>query len=157
LVRQFRRDQDFEQDIRNAFNGTGFMSDGNYNSGTRSTSLGEPKAYLSAELDALAAYVSSLTRVHESPYRNADGSMTADAVAGAAIFNSPSVGCTACHRSSQLTDSELHGAPFLLHDVGTLTAGSGKRLGGTLTGLDTPTLKGIWRQRLICMTAPPRR
>ena len=36
------------------------------------------------------------------------------------------------------------GAP-LLHDVGTLGPGSGQRLGGTLTGIDTPTLHGVWR------------
>jgi cytochrome c peroxidase len=29
--------------------------------------------------------------------------------------------------------------------VGTLRATSGQRLGATLTGLDTPTLRGLWR------------
>ena len=33
----------------------------------------------------------------------------------------------------------------ILHDVGTLGPGSGQRLGGALTGLDTPTLRGLWR------------
>ena len=32
----------------------------------------------------------------------------------------------------------------MLHDVGTLTAGSGMRLGGALPGLDTPGLRGLW-------------
>jgi cytochrome c peroxidase len=32
----------------------------------------------------------------------------------------------------------------LLHDVGTLGPGSGQRLGAALTGLDTPTLHGLW-------------
>jgi cytochrome c peroxidase len=31
-----------------------------------------------------------------------------------------------------------------LHDVGTLGPGSGKRLGQTLTGIDTPTLHSLW-------------
>jgi hypothetical protein len=35
-------------------------------------------------------------------------------------------------------------ANFILHNVGTLSATSGKRMGGTLTGLDTPTVKGVW-------------
>jgi len=32
----------------------------------------------------------------------------------------------------------------LLHDVGTLTAGSGRRLHESLSGIDTPTLHGLW-------------
>ena len=136
--------QDFENDIRYAFEGTGFMLDTDFNTGMRSQPLGLPKAGLSASLMAPAAYVASLKRVPLSPFRNPDGSLTADAIAGRAIFMSASTGCANCHRGPQLSDSELHGNPFVRHDVGTLTAGSGKRLGGPLTGLDTPTLKGIW-------------
>ncbi len=44
-----------------------------------------------------------------------------------------------CHPAPTYTDS---GAA--LHDIGTLTAASGSRLGGPLTGLDTPTLLGAW-------------
>ena len=33
----------------------------------------------------------------------------------------------------------------MLHDVGTLQATSGHRLGETLEGLDTPTLRGVWQ------------
>jgi hypothetical protein len=45
-----------------------------------------------------------------------------------------------------LTDSQFvdPGVP-LLHDVGTLKPGSGQRLGAPLTGLDTPSLHGLWR------------
>jgi hypothetical protein len=32
----------------------------------------------------------------------------------------------------------------VLHDVGTIKPSSGRRLGQPLTGLDTPTLKGLW-------------
>jgi cytochrome c peroxidase len=31
-----------------------------------------------------------------------------------------------------------------LHDIGTLTPSSGRRPGDTLTGIDTPTLRGVW-------------
>jgi hypothetical protein len=33
---------------------------------------------------------------------------------------------------------------FLVHDVGTLGPAAGTRLGDTLRGFDTPTLKGAW-------------
>ncbi len=147
--------QDFEHDIRDAFGGNGLMRNEDYNAGTRNTPLGAPKAGLSADLDALAAYVASLTRVNSSPFRNPDGSMTAAALAGEAIFNSAEARCAQCHVPPKYTDSRLdpddftHGIAaspggFLLHDVGTLKPGSGKRLNDTLKGLDTPTLLGVW-------------
>lgn len=130
--------QDFENDIRTAFGGTGFLSDADF-AATRDP-LGPAKANRSASLDALAAYLSSLTKSHTSPFRNSDGSMTADALAGKALFESAAVGCATCHSGPQKTDS----AQRLLHNVGTITAASGKRLGQTLTGFDTPTLLGVW-------------
>ena len=80
--------QDFENDMRGPFGGKGFMRDADFNAGTRSKTLGDRKAGISPSLDALAAYVSSLAQVNASPYRNADGSFTADAAAGELIFNS---------------------------------------------------------------------
>jgi mono/diheme cytochrome c family protein len=151
--------QDFEHDIRGPFGGTGFMADADFGEGTRSTTLGDAKAGLSLELDALAAYVSSLAQVHPSPYRNPDGSLTDDGAAGRGIFQRPEVGCARCHGGPDFTDSRLksqvpagpvpagdHYTPqgFLVHDVGTLHPGSGHRLNDSLTGFDTPTLKGIW-------------
>jgi len=131
--------QDFEHDIRNAFGGTGFMTDAQFNTGTRNQPLGNPKAGVSAELDALAAYVGSLASVGPSPYRNADGTLTADGLAGQAIFRGAGQ-CSSCHSGNDFTDS----ATGVLHDVGTIKASSGKRLGGPLTGIDTPTLRGVW-------------
>ncbi len=130
--------QDFEHDIRNAFNGTGFMSDADFNTGTRNTTLGDPKAGVSRELDDLSAYVTSLDRVRPSPFRAPDGGLTADAQAGREIF--ARAGCAECHSGPDLTDSSAG----VLHDVGTLRPTSGKRLNGTLEGIDTPTLLGIW-------------
>ena len=131
--------QDFEHDIRNAFGGTGFMADAQFNSGTRNQPLGDSKAGFSAELDALAAYVSSLNTVGVSPFRAADGSLTADGLAGQVLFNGAAQ-CSSCHSGPDFTDS----ASGVLRDVGTIKASSGKRLGATLTGFDTPTLRGIW-------------
>jgi DNA-binding beta-propeller fold protein YncE len=130
--------QDFEHDIRSAFGGTGLLSDAQFNTGTRNTPLGDPKAGLSADLDALAAYVTSLARVPASPFRNPDGSLTADGVAGRQIFRR--LGCASCHGGPDFTDS----ASGAMHDVGTIKPSSGRRLGQPLTGLDTPTLKGLW-------------
>jgi cytochrome c peroxidase len=130
--------QDFEHQIREMFSGKGFLPDDVFHSGTKDQPLGEPKAGLSPELDALAAYMGSLEHVNPSPYRNSDGTLTAAAVAGKALFTK--LGCDFCHGGTAQTDS----ASGLLHDVGTIGAKSGSRAGGPLLGLDTPTLLGVW-------------
>ena len=130
--------QDFEHDIRGPFSGTGFLSDAQFNLGTRNTPLGDAKAGLSAELDALAAYVTSLAETEASPFKNQDGTLTMEGRAGKAVFERMS--CAVCHEGTAFTDS----ARGVLHDVGTLRPTSGNRLGGPLPGLDAPTLKGLW-------------
>jgi len=130
--------QDFEHDIRGPFGGTGFLPDDVFNVGTRNTTLGDAKAGLSPELDALAAYVTSLETVNASPFRNPDGTLTESGLRGLEVFER--LGCQSCHSGSDYTDS----AQGLLHDVGTMTALSGNRLGAPLEGIDTPTLRGIW-------------
>jgi streptogramin lyase len=130
--------QDFEHQIREMFSGKGFIPDELFHSGTKDQPLGEPKAGLSPELDALAAYVGSLERVNPSPHRNPDGTLTTAGVAGEALFFK--LGCDFCHGGATMTDS----AEKLLHDVGTLGPNSGSRAGAPLLGLDTPTLLGVW-------------
>ncbi len=130
--------QDFENDIRNSFAGSGFLPDSIFNSGTVSDPLGDKKAGLSPELDALAAYVNSLSEVHPSPYRKADGNLTSEGILGKEIFIQ--AGCASCHSGSNFSDR----ATGLLHDVGTITSASGKRRSEVLGGFGTPTLKGIW-------------
>ena len=127
--------QDFEHDIRDAFGGTGFMTDSDFRTGTRDDPLGDPKADISAELDALAAYVTSLSETPDSPYRTDDGSLTAAAWAGRAVFRDG--GCARCHAGADFTDD-------LLHDVGTIAPASGQGSGAPLTGINTPTLMGLW-------------
>ncbi len=127
--------QDFEIDMRDAFGGSGFIPNGQYVS--IAAPLGAPKAGASADLDALAAYVTSLgsASIPRSPHRNADGSLTASALVGQALFNAH--GCAACHNpATEYTDRTRH-------NVGTLRASSGNRLGGVLDGIDTPTLLGL--------------
>ncbi len=137
--------QDFENDIRSAFGGSGFLSDHDFLAGTRAQPLGDPKTGLNADLDALAAYVRSLQDVPPGPLARADGSLSTAALRGSALFFSAEVGCATCHPHPRFTDSTLSLSPLIIHDVGTFTAASGSRLGEPLTGLDTPTLRGIWQ------------
>ncbi len=137
---------DFEHDIRGPFGGAGLMTDEDFHTGTTDQTLGDPKAGVSPDLDALAAYVTSLDTHPPSPHRGPDGGLTPAATAGQVLFDSPETGCTECHPGPRLTDSQwLDPTTPLLHDVGTLGPGSGQRLGGELPGIDTPTLHGLWR------------
>ena len=99
--------------------------------------LGPAKGGLSADLDALAAYVSSLVEFPRSPYRNADGTMTNLAGQGQSVFVQR--GCDTCHVPPAFTDG-------LRHDVGTIRARSGLGIGAPLpgVGIETPTLRGLW-------------
>jgi cytochrome c peroxidase len=63
----------------------------------------QSQAGLSSDLDALAAYVASLNAFASSPYRNSDGSLTANGVAGRAIF--VNLNCAQCHGGPNFTDS----------------------------------------------------
>ena len=159
--------QDFEHDIREAFGGSGYLDSARLAGGP----LGPPKAGLSPELDALAAYLATLDRARPSPWRNPDGTPTAAGERGRAVFHRADVGCAACHAPPRYTDYRLPApgsapatpsAPgdwvspqgFLLHDVGTLKPTSGRRLDDTLKGLDTPSLLGLWENPPSCTTAP---
>ncbi len=140
--------QDFEHDIRGPFGGTGFLPLTPQQFAARHPSPATGKTGLSPELDALAAYVSSLTPAFtpRSPSRNADGTFTAAALRGRDVFNAQN--CASCHSGATRTDSAT--GPLstrVLHDVGTLSALSGLRLGGALGGIDTPTLHGLHATR----------
>ena len=131
---------DFEVQIRNLSGGEGLLSDSDFEA-ARDT-LGPKKEGLSVDMDNLAKYVKSLNKTPDSPYKNKDGSLTDDAKKGEQIFLKK--GCNDCHSGTFFTDS----ARDNLHDIGTIKYSSGKRLGGDLKGINTPTLLGLW------MTAP---
>ena len=130
--------QDFEGQIRTLAGGTGLMTEAQFNAGTRSQPLGDRKTGVSSDLDALAAYVASLNTFQSSPLRSSTGTLTSAAVAGKAVFVAKN--CASCHGGRAFTNS-ASGNP---QDVGTLTAASGNRLGGPLTGIDIPTLRDVW-------------
>lgn len=129
--------QDFEAQIRTLAGGTGLMTDAQFGTGTRGQPLGDAKAGVSADLDALAAYVASLDTFAASPARPADGTLTALAVTGRTVFQNQ---CASCHGGAAFTAS----AAGVLKDIGTLKPTSGTRLGATLTGIDIPTLRDVW-------------
>jgi cytochrome c peroxidase len=130
--------QDFEGQIRALAGGKGFMSDAFFHLGSRSKPLGDTKAGLSEELDALAAYIGSLDKYGDSPYRDDDGSLSDAGERGKMIF--ANMQCGLCHSGNDFSDSEAG----LFHDVGSIKPTSGTRLEKQLLGFDCPTLKGLW-------------
>lgn len=133
----FDEAQDFEGQIRALAGGSGLMSDADYFAGTTSQPLGNAKAGRSADLDALAAYLASLTTFDNSPAYPV-GAPPASYSQGQALFKA--FNCAACHGGEAFSSSGL----ATLHDIGTLKPSSGQRLGATLTGIDPPTLRGVW-------------
>lgn len=127
--------QDFENDIRTAFLGKGLMNDDDFIA--TQNPLGAPKSGRSADLDALAAYVSSLGKstLLKSPERATNGALTSQATQGATLFQN--LDCATCHSGKAFTDGALH-------DVGTLRHYSGQRLNAALTGIKTPSLLGLF-------------
>ncbi len=130
--------QDFEGQIRALAGGTGLMSDAQFNTGTRSQPLGDAKAGVSADLDALAAYVKSLASFDPSPLRPSASTLSSAASAGKTLFTA--MNCGFCHSGTAFTRSAVDNPA----NVGTIKATSGKRLNGTLSGIDVPTLRDLW-------------
>jgi mono/diheme cytochrome c family protein len=97
--------QDFEGQIRSLAGGTGLMSDAAFATGTRNQPLGNAKAGVSTDLDALAAYVNSLSVMPQSAQRSSTGVLTADAVAGRAVFAKQN--CASCHGGTNFATSGL--------------------------------------------------
>jgi YVTN family beta-propeller protein len=131
--------QDFEGQIRLLAGGSGLMTTAQFTSGTRSQPLGDKKAGVSADLDALAAYVASLNEFDVSPHRPGAGTLSAAATEGKALF--AQMNCGSCHNGAAFTQSANNNPA----DVGTIKQpGSGMRLDGSLTGIDVPTLRDVW-------------
>ena len=130
--------QDFEGQIRSLPTGFGLMNQTDFEAGSVHMPFGDPKAGISEDLDALAAYVASLTQSEPSPYRSAQQGLSEEAKLGRQVFQDND--CSSCHSGDVFTDSAANN----FHDIGTATSETGQRLGEPLTGLDTPGLKGVW-------------
>lgn len=124
---------DNEWSIRGLLGGAGLIA------GTPNSSLGAPNCGLSRDLDDLASFIAQQTPRPDTPFLNPDGSLTADAVAGMALFQDPVVGCADCHSGPFYTDSSLQ-TPYVRHDVGTADSTDAD----AAAGLDTPSLCGVW-------------
>ena len=101
-------------------------------------SLGRSNAGLNRDLDALAAYIESLSPKRPPPPLPE----LADTIRrGKAIFESDATGCAVCHPAPRYTDSGRRDAEghFLRHDVGMWKPGEAE----TLRRLDTPSLLGL--------------
>ncbi len=131
---------DFESDIREIFDGTGLLTDDQYNLTSGILDADNPKAGLSERLDALASFVSSLDSFSDSPYRVSASQRGAAADRGHKVFREAN--CAKCHSGDEFTDSPQQ----QFHNIGTVDADTGSRLGQALVanGLDTPTLRGLW-------------
>ena len=134
----FDEGQDFEGQIRRLAGGSGLMRDEDFAAGTRAQPLGDPKSGLSADLDALAAYLASLDRFDASPHRSADGAPSPRAAEGETLFASR--GCAACHGGPAFVRSP----DGRRYSIGTIRPSSGQRLGGPLDGLVAPALRDAW-------------
>lgn len=113
-----------EDQIRHVMLGEGLIT------GHFDPTLDTVDAQRSAELNALAAYVASL-EPWTSPYREADGSLSAAAQRGMKLFMSGSPDCS-CHAPPLYTDQQQHnlaGAAFSME---------------VFAEFDTPTLRGLW-------------
>jgi hypothetical protein len=124
--------------MRLLFGGHGFLDDDQWRDAAVADPLGHAKAGLNAELDALAAFVTSLRHAPNSPLRAADGTLSPQAQTGKLVFRR--LGCNFCHGDAAWSDS----ARGLAHDLGTIGPASGRRLGEPLKGIDTPSLLGLW-------------
>ncbi|MBZ0268263.1 hypothetical protein K8I85_08905 [bacterium] len=107
--------------------------------GTANPPLGAPNAGINFDLDALASYMMTLRPRTTTPFRNPDGSLTPDALAGEILFNDPTVGCATCHVPPLYTDSDTN-MPFIKHVVGTADSTDTD----AAAGFDTPSLCGVW-------------
>ena len=137
--------QDFEARSATFAGGQGLMADADFDARARSAGAAESRRR-ARTWTHLAAYVASLDSHDPSPYRLPDGNLTAEAVQGKSLFAAS--GCLDCHGGA-----DFSGADEELHDIGTLKPSSGQRLGGPLTGIDTP--HASWR--LVGRSLPARR
>lgn len=128
--------QDFDKQIVNLNEGTGFLYEA---MGKKHKKFYPSTSGLHQGLDNLAEYLTSLSDYPKSPLKNKTGGYTKAAEKGRKHFIE--LECYSCHSGESFTDSGFG----KMHNVGTISTSSGKRLKGELKGLDTPTLISLWQ------------
>lgn len=127
--------QDFENDIRKFFGGSGFLAQADWDNLETQKPLGaNKKAGKSTDLDNLAKYVESLNTHPRSPERNDDGTLTASALDGRRVFKD--MNCATCHSGATKQDNLLHKSA--------MTNSKDHKDEAFIKGVDTPSLIGIW-------------
>ena len=121
---------DVESTIRNIQLGTGLVDLEMICEPTCDQS--EPLSGLSDELDALVAYIETLS-LASNPNLSAEPDYLASVERGEAVFLAQETGCASCHNAPLYTD-------LMRHDVGTATS----ELETKGSEFDTPSLRGIY-------------
>ena len=121
---------DVESTIRNIQLGTGLVDLEMICDPTCDQS--EPLSGLSEELDALVAYIETLS-LPINPNITADESLNSSVARGQELFIAQETGCASCHNAPLYTD-------LMRHDVGTATS----ELEVKGSEFDTPSLRGIY-------------
>ena len=135
-------DRDEVQDFEHTIRGQLMQGDGLIR-GKPNPELGAPNKGRSRELDALAGYCNSHSKVPLSPHAKAGLSESAER--GRAIFYSKEAACAGCHSGPYYTDSApapTLGGLLTTHDVGTGQADASEKMGPKY---DTPTLLGVYK------------
>jgi YVTN family beta-propeller protein len=129
--------QDIENFIREFSGGKGLMSDSDFFSGTRHTTLGDKKAGISQDLDDLATYIQSLNQVDANPFLNSDATLTTSALLGKQLFINQ---CMSCHTNHLANTTTMNA-----FQIGTIKPESGMRLSGELDRISIPFLSDAWQ------------
>jgi YVTN family beta-propeller protein len=80
------------------------LDDAAFESFTKSMQGPRPKA---DDVKSLIAYLGTL-EYPRNPFRNPDGTLTAEAQRGREVFKSPKAACNTCHGGAELTDGRIH-------------------------------------------------
>lgn len=134
--------QDFEAQIEHLNGGEGLIPGQTFGAGV--SPLTEVTSGVSADLDALAAYVSGLGKesVRWAPRACDWGDHDCASQYNSGIWPFQAHDCGDCHtRVNNLVGAYRDGAT---HDMGTIKESSDQRLGLPLTGIRTPPLIELW-------------
>ena len=138
--------QDFERDIRESFDGSGFMSDAEFDARKGANgdldTFGKPAAGVEPRARRARSVYHILRHGLAKPVPQRQTAASPKTLVRGARSSSDQAARSAIRVPTSPTAprSERRAARCRHHP-----ANIGMRLGGTLTGIDTPTLKGVWQ------------